>query len=218
MQINRLFICIAKSILFFMISWILFGYLSGSILFARLAAKWLNKDELYQESKDGNPGTANAFMYGGFFCGVITLLGDLLKGAIPVALFLRSQETVGMPNGLWLVMAAPVIGHAFSVFYRFCGGKGIAVSFGSLIGLLPVWEPLAVLIVLFLVFSSIIRVKDHFHRTIVTYLTAFIAMLILLGWNQITMGFSMISFVVLLRVHMSKEAREKFEVELLWKH
>jgi len=64
------------------------GYISGSILFARVFGAVFKKDILNQ-SRDGNPGTANAFMYGGFFCGVLTLLFELLKGFIPVFLYLR---------------------------------------------------------------------------------------------------------------------------------
>ena len=43
----------------------LFGYISGSVLYAKNFMKLFNKEELIEESKDKNPGTANAFMYGG---------------------------------------------------------------------------------------------------------------------------------------------------------
>ena len=59
---------------------ILLGYLSGSILFARVSMALLHKGYILTASKDGNPGTANAFRYGGFLCGTLTLSGDLLKG------------------------------------------------------------------------------------------------------------------------------------------
>lgn len=72
------------------IKFIIIGYLSGSVLFARICAKVLNKPEILQESKDGNPGTANAFQYGGFLCGVITLIGDLAKGFLPIYIFLKN--------------------------------------------------------------------------------------------------------------------------------
>ena len=64
-----------------------FGYLSGSILFARVYAGLFGKD-LITDSKDGNPGTSNAFIYGGMACGILTLLGDLIKGVLPVLLVL----------------------------------------------------------------------------------------------------------------------------------
>ena len=59
---------------------IILGYLSGSILYARVFGNLLKHENFYLETKDGNPGTANAFMQGGFFCGVCTLCGDMMKG------------------------------------------------------------------------------------------------------------------------------------------
>ena len=67
--------------------YILLGYLSGSVLYARIAAKVFHKPQLLQCSPDQNPGAANAFQYGGFWCGVFTLSGDLLKGFLPVFLY-----------------------------------------------------------------------------------------------------------------------------------
>ena len=94
--------------------YILLGYLSGSVLFARVSAGLAGKDIL-AGSKDGNPGTANAFQLGGFRCGMDTLLGDLFKGFFPVWLFLRAPES-SPTLALALVLAAPVVGHAVPVF------------------------------------------------------------------------------------------------------
>lgn len=71
--------------------YIIFGYLLGSILFARLGGLIFKKTDIMAESPDKNPGTMNAFTYGGFRCGVFTLCGDLLKGFFPVFLY-RSGE------------------------------------------------------------------------------------------------------------------------------
>lgn len=123
------------------------GYLSGSVLFANLSARLFHKDIL-TESKDHNPGTANAFMQGGFFCGIVSLIGDLLKGYIPVYLYFRTgmgpesgAHAFGGLLGAAIVLAAPVAGHIFPVFYQFKGGKGIAVTFGCLLGLYPMIVP-----------------------------------------------------------------------------
>ena len=50
------------------------GYLSGSVLYALVFAKIFHKGDILEQSSDHNPGTANAFMYGGFWCGLFTLL------------------------------------------------------------------------------------------------------------------------------------------------
>lgn len=197
------------------ILFILFGYLSGSVLYARVAAQLFHKESIFQDSPDENPGTSNAFVYGGFRCGLLTLVGDVTKGFLPVYCFLHSfvPETSVVPMAL--VMAAPVIGHAFPVFYRFRGGKGIAVSFGCLLGLLPVWKPLAILALFFLFFSIILQITPHFYRTFVTYLCSAVTVALLVRIPGITVGFLLISGIVCLRLHISKETREAMKVRLL---
>ena len=88
--------------------YIIFGYLLGSILFARLGGLIFKKTDIMAESPDKNPGTMNAFTYGGFRCGVFTLCGDLFKGFLPVFLY-RSGELPENPLMLSFVMAAPVL-------------------------------------------------------------------------------------------------------------
>ena len=70
-----------------------FGYLCGSILFARVYGALFGKD-LISNSTDGNPGTSNAFIYGGMLCGTLTLLGDLIKGFLPVFLYLYMKMCI----------------------------------------------------------------------------------------------------------------------------
>ena len=196
-----------------MIEYMILGYLSGSVLYARVFSRLLGKDHIYDRSKDRNPGTANAFTYGGFWCGLGTLLGDLLKGAVPVWLYLRGASS--SPSlALALVAAAPVFGHAFPVFYRFQGGKGIAATFGCLLGLLPVWQPLALFIGAFLLFSLVIRITPHFQRTIFSYLLTLVCMLLTKQRPEIILGFLLITAIVCLRMHMSKEPRESMLVRL----
>lgn len=188
------------------------AYLSGSVLYARVFGRLFGKD-VTQNSPDGNPGTFNAFQNGGFWCGLLTLLGDLAKGFVPVFLYLRGPVT---DLGLALVLAAPVLGHILPLFFRFRGGKGIAVTFGCLLGLLPQWRPVGALIVCFLFFSLILQVKPHYHRTLWTYVCA-----TALLWSQpvprpMQAGFLLMAAMVFLRLHWSREEKEKCEVKLLW--
>ena len=95
-----------KTLLFFV-----FGYFSGSILFAKVYGTLFNKD-ITGGSKDNNPGAANAFMQGGMLCGSLTLIGDLLKGFLPVFLYIKASG--GRADlGVALVLAAPVLGHNY---------------------------------------------------------------------------------------------------------
>lgn len=196
---------------------ILGSYLCGSVLFARLAVDLFGKAAILSESRDANPGTANAFQYGGFWCGVLVLCGDLAKGFLPVRVCLAHADVFDRaPLLLALALAAPVVGHAFPLFYRFHGGKGIAVTFGCLLGLLPMWEPAAYFALVFVFFSVILRVSPHFYRTVVTYLVT-LGLLFFRCPPVVWSGFLFLSCAVLLRFHLSKEERERPVVNVLWK-
>ena len=97
------------------------GFLAGSILFGRLIPMLFYGKDVEKESEDGNPGTFNAFVCGGVFCGILVLLADIGKGLIPVAACARR---LGMDSWKFvLVMVAPVFGHAHSIFRKGHGGK-----------------------------------------------------------------------------------------------
>lgn len=194
------------------------GYLSGSILYANVFSRLLRKNGILEKSKDKNPGTANAYMYGGFLCGTLTLIFDIGKGFLPVFCYLHMTERMLHTAGLSLVLAAPVIGHAFPLWNHFHGGKGIAVTFGCLLGLLPCREPLLWLIFFFLFFSIVLQINPHFYRTAVTYICTFVILVLLKMPGALCAGFALIMCVVLLRLHLSLEKREAFEVRVLWKH
>lgn len=199
------------------ILYVMGGYLSGNVLYARVFAKLFGKGDFLELSRDHNPGAANAFRYGGFWCGLLTLVCDLLKGFLPVFLYascMRSEDIIGLSFAL--VMAAPVVGHAFPVCFHFQGGKAIAVSFGCLLGLLPAWKPAALLAVFFIFFSLVLRITPHYHRTLITYLCAMVSMFFVTDQAAIEAGFLLISAVVILRMLRSKEEREQMEVQLLW--
>lgn len=195
----------------------LLGYLSGSVLYARVFAGLLGKGDVAERSKDRNPGAANAFSYGGFWCGALTLACDLAKGFVPVFCFTHyACPGYGELPLAALALAAPVVGHGFPVFYRFRGGKGITVTFGVLLGLFPQWRPAAVLAALFIFFSAAFRIVPHLQRTFAAYAGALVCVLLTVEQAPACLAFVLISAVVLFRLHVSGEAREKFEVKFLW--
>ena len=196
------------------------GYLSGSVLYANVFSRLFHIENVADKCRDGNPGTANAFMYGGFFVGTATLLCELAKGILPVLFYTYGKTSAELSADFMLafVVSAPLLGHIFPLFYRFRGGKGVAVTFGCLLGLAPHMVPACTLAFYFIFFSLVLRVKTHFHRTMVTYFfTA--ATLFLLGVElPISVGFLLITAAVQYKLHMSREERQKFEVSLLWMH
>lgn len=201
------------------IIFIILGYLSGSVLYAKIFGNLLKQKDITEESRDKNPGTANAFIQGGFWCGTCTLLFDLLKGFIPVFLYMRSRISSQQFDFLFpLILAAPVWGHIFPVFFHFKGGKGITTTFGCLLGLIPYMKPALVLVFFFLFFSLILRVTPHYDRTIWTYLASLLAMRWLKFHLFVVRGFLLIVVGVLIRLSHSTEEREKRRVRLLWMH
>ena len=117
-------------------AWIAFAagiaFLSGSLPFAPWLARLVAQRDL-REVGDANPGTMNAFRAGGAALGVPVLLLDVTKGVLPIVL---ARDAFGLSGGgLALVAAMPVAGAAFSPFLGFRGGKALAVTFGTWIGL-----------------------------------------------------------------------------------
>lgn len=197
--------------------YVLLGYLSGSLLWANFFGNLLAGEDVAADSPDGNPGAFNAFRYGGFWCGCLTLCFDVCKGFFPVRLFCRSAAL--MPSiGLALVLAAPVIGHTHSVFHGFRGGKGIAVSFGCLLGLAPELKPLLVLAAVFILFSTVIEVSPHYYRTLATYIAAIPVMFLAVRSWAVRGGFLLIAQTIISKLLGSKEEKDKLEVKVGWKY
>lgn len=192
------------------------GYLLGSILFARLFGRWLCKTDISAQSPDGNPGAFNAFRYGGFLCGSLTLVCDILKGFLPVFLYLQSLNRRLGP-GLALVLVAPVLGHILPVYSGFSGGKGIAVSFGCLLGLLPAYKPLLVLAACFLLFTMVVRVQSNYYKTIFAYCFAGAGMWFFQENRVVALGFTVIAGLIVGNLLLSGEEREKCKVGLSWR-
>jgi len=125
----------------------LFGYLLGSIPTGLILAKLFSKvDPRKLGSK--NIGATNIFRTAGKALGIFTLIGDLLKGAIPVWIAIHWGE-----SDLWIAASGltPFLGHVFPIFLGFKGGKGVATALGVYL----VISPIAVLIE-FIIFAGII--------------------------------------------------------------
>ena len=195
--------------------YLLFGYLSGCVLYAEVFSRVFHK-EIASAAKDKNPGAANAFVHGGFWCGVLTLAGDMLKGMVPVALYMHYLPEALLTPLAPLVLCAPVAGHVFPATRSFKGGKGIATTFGCLLGLLPFWTPVLVLACIFIFYSTILRITPNLSRTRVTYFTLPLGMLLMETPLWICFGTLCMTGMVLVRLHISTEEREKPAVHLLW--
>lgn len=197
------------------VAFALFGYLVGSLLFARYFSKLFCGKDVTADTPDSNPGTYNAYTYGGFRCGALTLIFDLLKGFLPVFLYIRTCD--GLKIGLVLVMSAPVLGHIFPLWHKFDGGKGIAVSFGVLLGLAPNMLPVLTLALTYLLFSFVFKVNPHFYRLILTYSTAFGIILLTSRSIPVILGCAAVFVIVLLKIISVRDTYDKMTVRAVWR-
>jgi glycerol-3-phosphate acyltransferase PlsY len=111
----------------------LLAYLLGSLSFAILLSR-LSGGPDPRASGSGNPGATNMLRVAGKKLAVLTLLGDLLKGLLPVLVaYLLGLD---IQQQAWIGLAA-VVGHLYPLYFRFKGGKGVATAAGMLLGLYP---------------------------------------------------------------------------------
>ncbi len=128
--------------------YILASYLAGSFPTSAIIAKLNGVADLTKEGS-GNLGATNVSRIIGKKFGVITLIIDASKGFVPVFFAMRLFPAHLII--LSLIIIAPVIGHCYSVFVKFKGGKGVAAALGIFIAI----SPEAVLIA-FLIFATIL--------------------------------------------------------------
>lgn len=110
------------------------SYLLGSIPSGIIVAKILGVQDP-RSAGSRNIGATNVLRLGGKTAGILTLVGDFLKGLVAVDLA-RAVGVSGPP--LMVCAVAAVLGHMFSAFLRFQGGKGVATGLAVVTGLWPV--------------------------------------------------------------------------------
>lgn len=113
---------------------VLIAYLFGSVSSAVITCKLMRLPDPRTQGS-GNPGTTNVLRIGGKKAAILTLVGDVLKGVIPVIV----AKILGFDSvALSLIALAAFLGHLYPVFFRFEGGKGVATAFGCLTALAPI--------------------------------------------------------------------------------
>ncbi|MDD1628368.1 MAG: glycerol-3-phosphate 1-O-acyltransferase PlsY [Methylococcaceae bacterium] len=115
-----------------MMAWLFIpaAYLIGSISSAIIVCRLMGLPDP-REQGSGNPGATNVMRIGGKKAAIITLLGDLLKGLLPV----YAAQLLNVPVELLAATGlAAFMGHLYPVFFKFEGGKGVATSIGVLLG------------------------------------------------------------------------------------
>ncbi len=133
------------------IIYILASYLVGSIPTSAIIAKLKGVSDLTKEGS-GNLGATNVSRVIGREFGFITLVIDVAKGFIPALLAIKLFPASFF--FLSLIIIAPVIGHCYSIFIKFKGGKGVATALGVFLAVSPKAVLIAFLIFVIILFFA----------------------------------------------------------------
>ncbi len=133
---------------------ILGAYLIGSISSAIIVCRLMGLPDPRSQGS-GNPGATNVLRLGGKKAAAITLIGDSLKGFIPVL----TVNLLGADHGVLAAVAmAAFLGHLYPLFFRFQGGKGVATTLGVQYGL--AWQIGATVSVIWLIMAFVVKTSS----------------------------------------------------------
>jgi glycerol-3-phosphate acyltransferase PlsY len=171
---------------------ILFAYLLGSISSAIVLSKIMGFKDPRSEGSN-NPGATNVLRIAGKKAAFLTLVGDCLKGIIPVLL---ARWLEADPLVVALTAFAAFSGHCFPVFFHFRGGKGVATAIAATVGFN--WIAGAILIAIWLLFARVFKISS------LAAIISFCALPLLIYWREQDLQVSIV-FVAL-------------SVILIWRH
>jgi glycerol-3-phosphate acyltransferase PlsY len=168
------------------------AYLIGSIPTGLLLGRAYGID--VRKEGSGNIGATNLYRTVGRKIGIITLIGDCLKGLLPVLIVKAS--TFPPELAAWVGLAA-FCGHVFSLFLKFKGGKGVATAMGVFLALAPVAVAIAMAL-----FAALIFLWRYVSLGSISAAAAMPLAVYLLGGNRtITIVTFIIALIVIARHH-----------------
>ena len=168
------------------------AYLLGSISSAIVLSKIMGFKDPRSEGSN-NPGATNVLRIAGKKAAFLTLVGDFLKGLVPVLL---AHWLEFDPLTVALAGFAAFSGHCFPVFFSFRGGKGVATAIAATVGFN--WIVGAILIAIWLLFAGVFKISS------LAAIISFCALPVLVYWRTQNLEVSTV-FVAL-------------SVILIWRH
>jgi glycerol-3-phosphate acyltransferase PlsY len=177
-----------------LVSLTLFGYLLGSLSAAIIVCKIMGLPDPRTQGSQ-NPGATNVLRIGGKKAAAITLLGDAVKGLVPVLVGQAlSQDLVA----LGIIGLAAFLGHLYPVFFSFRGGKGVATAFGVFVGIS--WMTGLALLGTWLLMAKLFKISSLSALTAAVLAPAY---LWLIEGDQILVGIAIIISGLLIFRHRS---------------
>lgn len=179
---------------------LIFSYLFGSIPFSLIISKTFYNIDL-REHGSGNVGTTNTFRILGKKAGIVVLILDLLKGAIPVWVAMLVSTDVDFPVIIFGVVAA--IGHVYSIFLKFKGGKAVATGGGAILAAAPI-----IFLVVLATFLITLKLSKYVSLGSVLAAVALLISVLFTG-NLFMIGFGIILGIIVIVKHISNMKRIK---------
>lgn len=170
---------------------VVLSYLLGAVPASYIAGRLAKGIDL-REHGSGNLGATNTFRVLGAKVAAPVMVFDILKGTFPVVAFTQWD---GSPDWRWELAygAAAIVGHVFSVYMRFRGGKGVATSAGVFLALAPV--PLGVGLIVWLGVLKTMRMVSA--ASILAALTVGILLLATPSRDEVRiLGIAVVAFVI----------------------
>mgnify|MGYP000572011706 CR=1 FL=1 len=135
------------------IAFIIFSYLFGSIPTGVIISKYFFNVDI-QKVGSGNIGATNVARTLGKKVGILTLIGDALKGIIPI-IIVRLYEPYPLNQTLiFFCSLSAFLGHLFPIYLKFKGGKGVATALGIFLMLFPFQTLLTAIVFFIIVYIS----------------------------------------------------------------
>lgn len=130
------------------------AYLIGSFSTAIITCKIMGIEDP-RRTGSNNPGATNVLRHGGKKAAVITLLGDMVKGLIPILIALQFQA-----NSLTIALTGllALLGHIFPIYYGFKGGKGVATYYGVILGIN--WQVGLIAFIIWLLIAGLLKISS----------------------------------------------------------
>jgi acyl phosphate:glycerol-3-phosphate acyltransferase len=168
------------------------AYVLGSIPTGLLLAKAFGGVDI-RTTGSGNIGATNVYRTLGRKIGILTLLGDCLKGLLPVL----AAHMFNLPDAyIALIGLAAFLGHIFPIFLRFKGGKGVATALGVFLGV----SPLAVLVAL-VIFVVMVFIWRYISLASITAAALMPALTALINRNPVLVAMSFAIAIIVITKH-----------------
>jgi acyl phosphate:glycerol-3-phosphate acyltransferase len=187
----------------------LLAYLLGAIPFGLIVSRWMGKVDI-TEHGSGNIGGTNVIRTVGFSAGIIVIICDLAKAIIAVlaARFIMGDQIVSISGMSFDYIFAQIfaaccamLGHSFSIYIKFRGGKSVAVYYGSMF----IIYPLAVAIGAIILIPTVIISRQMSRATILSTVAVIIFFIIMTTFFKLSPAYLIYSIIgtlfILIRHH-----------------